>query len=81
VLAVTFTGFPAFGFGAEVLVLLMAAIGKKKSLAVLAFTGARTSFHRFQNPGNQNQTVEPTKGKKIPEEEDSEQRRRNKNFQ
>ena len=80
-LTVAFAGPAAIGFGTKALPLSITGFRKKKFLAVQALAQARGGFHRFQNPGNQNPTTEPIERKKIPIEEDSNQRRRKNSFQ
>jgi hypothetical protein len=77
----SFPGFLTIDLGTESLPRPVPVIGKKKSLAVKAFTAAGRSLHRFENQTDQPEEHSDEQRRKSRQEENSEQRRRNKIFQ
>jgi hypothetical protein len=71
----------AVGFEAIALALSTPVIGKKKFLAVQALASGLRRLHRFQNEKEPVSETGAKERKKIQPQEESERRRRKKNFQ
>ena len=80
-LSVSPPGLLALPFGAEALTFPVAIIRKKIFLTVQALTQALLSLHRFKKSNQPVSEKSEQGGRKIPQEEKSEQRRRKKTFQ
>ena len=76
-----FPGLAAVGFEAIALALSTPVIGKKKFLAVPALASGLGRLHWFQNEKEPVWENGANRGKKIWPQEESDRRRRKKNFQ